>query len=205
MFELPIDINTPQEQLDDLIQICREYDVLKYTNIVLLDYDFFIWSGSAHPNVHHYGNHQLLQHTWEVVRLCILIALFYQQLGIKINIEELIVSAIWHDYGKIWDYEKNGDGGWQSSEDKYKIYHISRSVFEFRDMMSGKGNQDGEFSKNVTHNILAHHGRNEWKSPVTPVTKEAWILHLCDGISARVNDCDMQFQSMLSKLHDKKH
>jgi 23S rRNA maturation-related 3'-5' exoribonuclease YhaM len=44
----------------------------------------------------------------------------------------------------------------------------------------------------VTHAILSHHGQREWGSPVRPATKLAWILHTCDMMSARVNDCDKQ-------------
>jgi 3'-5' exoribonuclease len=43
---------------------------------------------------------------------------------------------------------------------------------------------------NVLHNILAHHGQRAWGSPVAPATKEAWILHLADNLSARLDDCD---------------
>jgi 23S rRNA maturation-related 3'-5' exoribonuclease YhaM len=43
---------------------------------------------------------------------------------------------------------------------------------------------------NITHNILSHHGMREWGSPVAPATKEAWILHLCDNMSARLDDCN---------------
>jgi 3'-5' exoribonuclease len=44
---------------------------------------------------------------------------------------------------------------------------------------------------NVLHAILAHHGSREWGSPVVPLTKLAWMLHLCDGISARMDDAEI--------------
>jgi 3'-5' exoribonuclease len=37
----------------------------------------------------------------------------------------------------------------------------------------------------IEHAILAHHGRQEWGSPVEPVTAEAYILHYADMLSVR--------------------
>jgi 23S rRNA maturation-related 3'-5' exoribonuclease YhaM len=42
----------------------------------------------------------------------------------------------------------------------------------------------------VLHCILAHHGCRAWGSPVAPSTREAWLVHLADAISARADDCD---------------
>jgi 23S rRNA maturation-related 3'-5' exoribonuclease YhaM len=42
----------------------------------------------------------------------------------------------------------------------------------------------------VLHAILAHHGFQEFGSPVQPNSKVAWLLHLCDSISARMDDVD---------------
>ena len=36
----------------------------------------------------------------------------------------------------------------------------------------------------------AHHGIRAWGSPVSPNTQLAWLLHLSDNLSARLNDCD---------------
>ena len=34
------------------------------------------------------------------------------------------------------------------------------------------------------------HGQREWGSPVMPKSRVAWLLHLSDGISARMADCE---------------
>ena len=44
--------------------------------------------------------------------------------------------------------------------------------------------------EDVLHVILSHHGNRLAGSPVAPKTREAWIIHLCDGISARLYDAD---------------
>jgi len=49
---------------------------------------------------------------------------------------------------------------------------------------------DNELHDKVLHAILAHHGCREAGSPVAPKTREAWLVHFCDGISARMDDAD---------------
>jgi 3'-5' exoribonuclease len=38
----------------------------------------------------------------------------------------------------------------------------------------------------LTHIILAHHGRQEWGSPVEPQSVEAWLVHLADLAESRL-------------------
>jgi len=45
-----------------------------------------------------------------------------------------------------------------------------------------------EMHDEVLHAILAHHNLREWGSPISPATRTAWLLHLCDSISARMDD-----------------
>jgi 3'-5' exoribonuclease len=56
-----------------------------------------------------------------------------------------------------------------------------------------------EIAERVTHNILSHHGQREWGSAVAPYSREAWILHLCDGLSARIDDCDRLDMTTVNK------
>ncbi len=38
----------------------------------------------------------------------------------------------------------------------------------------------------LTHALLAHHGRTEWGAPVEPHTVEAWLVHLADLAESRL-------------------
>lgn len=76
--------------------------------------------------------------------------------------------------------------GWCAVDHKNKIHHITRSAIVWNS--ASERLQSCERDE-VTHAILAHHGRREWGSPVIPQTRMAWLLHLCDGISARIDDC----------------
>jgi hypothetical protein len=113
----------------------------------------------------------------------------------RINPQELFISVIWHDYGKIWDYQMDENGVWgKHNNHARQIHHISRSALEWNkhvEKLKSTIVYDGDINTDsVTHNILSHHGMREWGSPVAPATREAWILHLADNLSARLDDCN---------------
>lgn len=167
-------------------------------SIVLDDERFPLWSGSWKPEQHHYGRGGLAQHTLEVVLLCIRNRYFFKSWGQSINGKVLFISAIWHDYGKCWDYSPVCDlvepphttyRNWTSQTHKRNIHHISRSAIEWSKAVEKTG-LCKDIHDEVLHCILSHHGQREFGSPVFPKTREAWTLHLCDQLSARSNDCD---------------
>lgn len=143
-----------------------------------------IWktSGSGSPEKHHYGDYGLAVHTKEVIGLSLLAAKIYP----AVDKGELFLSALFHDVGKYWDYERREDGSWTHSAHARNIHHISRSCWVWRDC--AKDHVSEEVLDRISHNILAHHGCRQWGSPISPNTKEAFILHHSDSISARVAD-----------------
>lgn len=160
---------------------------------------FYIWSASAHPNTHHYGKHGLLVHTNEVIDLMLAAK---TTLALKTPDHYIFLSALYHDYGKLWDYERDdsidkkvrvGDwyepeyAEWRSAQHKTLIHHISRSNLVWNAQAADAG-LDEHMIDEVSHAILAHHGHKEWGSPVTPLTELAWLLHTADLASARLND-----------------
>jgi 3'-5' exoribonuclease len=128
---------------------------------------------------------------------------FYEQY--PINKKVLFLGALFHDYGKVRDYEKDLHGDWCKTQHARRIHHVSRSAlwwqkswdlyqdFYHNGSSSSAGKEmqlTDEEAEEVLHVILSHHGRREWGSPVAPNSREAWIVHLCDGMSARLNDCE---------------
>lgn len=185
--------------LNTLIQYCEKHQIMNYVSKILKCKKFLIWSGSGKPQHHHYGDGGLLRHTTEVFLFCYDIATGYSSMcgtaNKKINVRELLISAIWHDYGKIWDYQKDGnDVVWgKHNTHARRIHHISRSALEFEkhvDSLTPNKLCESINKDNIIHNILSHHGQREYGSPVAPATREAWILHLADNLSARLDDCE---------------
>lgn len=105
----------------------------------------------------------------------------------------LIYATIFHDAGKMIDYERcdkrknpKAEHGFWFTKNHNLIGHLIGSHKIMRDMRMPPW---GEKRQNLAeHCVLAHHGRLEWGSPVAPATVEAWILHLADMLSSRFDD-----------------
>jgi 3'-5' exoribonuclease len=193
-----------------LIDRANNLGVYDIASVVIADPRFELWSGSSKEHQHHYGKGGLIQHTCEVVELCfanfnLLKSSTFCHI-IDIDPIELYLSALFHDCGKMWDYDPHIEdtsdprghdtsyevdySRWHGNEHKRLIHHISRSAITWNQACAFHQFNYGKYADSVTHNILSHHGQREWGSPVMPKTKAAWLLHLCDGISARMNDAD---------------
>lgn len=197
MFE----VFTPESAMTYLCATADRLNCRGTARAVLDNPKFETWSAASHSHQHHYGKHGLIVHTAEVCMLCLS---NNKLLNVGIDERELFLAALFHDIGKVWDYEpqtplrvvsQTEDGAvalptpnydeWQGTDHKRKIYHISRSSLVWNEASTG-WNQD--MRDRITHAILAHHGLREWGSPVLPATKMAWLLHLSDATSARMQD-----------------
>jgi len=183
---------------DDVYTVCEG---------ILNDKRFPIWSGSSKSNQHHYGKGGLVQHTSEVIDTCFRVKALYEH-KYEIDSKELFLSAFFHDVGKMHDYEpimnqtvhnandttdytcETDYSEWTGTSHKRSIHHISRSgIMWSENARKNEGIYDEYFEK-VLHAILAHHMERKNGSPVAPKSRVAWILTLCDNMSARMNDAD---------------
>lgn len=169
--------------------------VRKIANFLLDDPRFPLWSGSGHPNQHHHGTGGLITHVSEVVNMCLVMR---EKWYTNVDEQVLFLSALMHDWGKLWDYEPIDvhqlslitlETKWQGTTHKRNIHHISRSAIEWSKAVAFS-RECTDIQDEVTHAILSHHGQREWGSAVAPNTPLAWLLHCCDIISARMNDCE---------------
>lgn len=199
-------------RIPELLSMADSLGVKDIAEEVLNDPRFAVWTASHGCNKHHYGKGGLQQHTWEVVVLCMNSVFFHQEVSKeKVDKRTLFLAALFHDIGKLWDYEpytfrydENEAGDvpdapdkapitdnteWWSTIHKRKIHHISRSVMVWQQAIA-KYPKYTDIGDEVIHCILSHHGLRDWGSPVMPKSREAWILHHCDCLSARMNDCD---------------
>lgn len=173
--------------LDELRQLARCYDPFGISKIVLDDVRFPLWAASCRVEHHHHYDGGLVKHTWEVTQLSLDMAEFFRDLG-EINFTEVYLAALFHDIGKTEDYIKVGNE-WTKTQHKEHIHHIAKSAIVWSKAVDNWQDFPQRIHDNVLHAILAHHGRKEWGSPVMPQTRLAWILHLCDSLSARMDDC----------------
>lgn len=179
-----------------LFEAAQTFGVYPLARYVLDDARFDCWSGSSAPHVHHYGNGGLIQHTWEVWWLAKglneSVAAFHAQKSV--DPEALFLACLFHDAGKMWDYDytvdHNGGVAWHSTEHKHRIHHVTRSAMLWQGACMLVDKYESALCQAVTHAILAHHGQPDWGSPVRPQTRLAWLLHLADMTSARLDDCE---------------
>ena len=186
---------SPETSLAYIKKTAIDLGVDHIADEVLDDGRFYLWSGSSCREQHHYGKHGLVKHTAEVIQLCLANNAL---LGDRLDKKDLFLAALFHDCGKMWDYapvetnEIPDYDWWWSKDHKRKIHHISRSAIQWN--LAAAKWELSHFTlievDEITHAILSHHGQRAWGSPVAPKSGIAWMLHLCDGISARMDDCD---------------
>lgn len=167
--------------------IRKEYfdddSIYDFTLTVLNEFDFSEFVKAPGGAVHHHNYEGGLKtHTNSVVEYCLNIASKIPY----INKSVLASSAYLHDMGKIFDYKINEETGEiEITTECRLIYHIC-SILPFIDKCSHLINKKDFI--HIKHCILSHHGKHEWKSPVTPQTPEAYILHTADMLSSRLDD-----------------
>jgi 3'-5' exoribonuclease len=153
--------------------------------------EFLTWPAAI--SMHHAYEGGLITHTFEVIKHAKMIAFGFK----GVNEDVLIAAALWHDYGKIFEYQKVpfyaavdsrtrhlpiGNEAW--IRDSNVMSHIISSTIHFVVAASIHG-VDRATKDAVVHCILAHHGPvREWGSPEAPRTIEALILHQADMLSA---------------------
>ena len=174
-------------------------DVYSVCKGVLDDERFPIWSGSSKSNQHHYGNGGLIQHTSEVIDTCFRVKSLYEH-KYEFDSKEIFLAAFFHDVGKMWDYKPievtHGitafyfNENWTSTPHKRLIHHISRSALVWSENAKKNDGINEKYHDKVLHAILAHHTCREAGSPVAPKSRVAWLVTLCDNISARMCDAD---------------
>lgn len=103
------------------------------------------------------------------------------------------LGAIWHDYGKIFEYEVR----WDEDTSPPMINKTFRKpdcvghIILSRDCFMGKARSlfpdadERQMFKDVERMILSHHGRLSWGSPLEPKYPLEHLLHGCDMASAK--------------------
>jgi 3'-5' exoribonuclease len=135
----------------------------------------------AAKDIHHAFLSGLLEHSLEIVRLCIDIKRHYDDVDLDI----LITGAILHDIGKIRElkYKKSLD----YTDEGRLIGHIMLGVEMAEEKMQQIKDFPPKLAMIVKHLIISHQGTYEWGSPKMPQTLEAIILHYLDDLSAKIN------------------
>lgn len=143
---------------------------------------------------HHARRGGLVEHTAQMMRLARAIAPLYPQL----NADLLISGVLFHDSGKLWENHYSESGFVMDYDERGELVgHISIGLELVNTLWRKLSAENSETWKNhkppsedvrlhLMHVIGAHHGEQQFGSPVDPKTPEAMALHYIDNLDARL-------------------
>lgn len=173
----------PQQELirklNSYLNSIRNEDALKIVRaIVERHYDAFVSYPAATRNHHEFAS-GLLYHTVSMCELADLLSSYYA----NVDRDLLLSGIILHDIGKT--VELSGPIATKYTLEGKLIGHISIMVSEIR-AEGERLNIHSEIPVLLQHMILSHHGEKDFGSPVPPLTREAFLLHVIDDLDAKM-------------------
>lgn len=175
------DVDMYKEQLEILTNQIESDIMRTLVKKVIADvYPDYVTKPAA-KGIHHAYLSGLLQHSVDVTRTAVAISNLYNA-----DRDLIIAGGLLHDIGKINTYESN-NGNVEMTFAGQIMDHIALGLV----MLSGYADNTnyGAVSA-VSHIIASHHGKKEWGSPVEPVMREAYIIHMADMINSTMNTLD---------------
>ena len=135
----------------------------------------------AAKGMHHVYLGGLLEHSLSLVKLVKSIVPLYS----GINEDLLIVGALLHDVGKI--YEMSFARAIDYTDAGKLLGHITIGVELVSEKIPLVEGFPRELSLLLKHMLLSHHGQYEYGSPKRPKTIEATILNYLDDMDSKIN------------------
>ena len=135
----------------------------------------------AAKGMHHVYLGGLLEHSLSLVKLVKNIVPLYD----GINEDLLIVGALLHDVGKI--YEMSFARAIDYTDAGKLLGHITIGVELVGEKIHQVEGFPRELSMLLKHMLLSHHGLYEYGSPKRPKTIEATILNYLDDMDSKIN------------------
>ena len=130
--------------------------------------------------LHHDVIGGLAEHSLSLAEIVVRLADHYP----KLDRDLLICGALFHDVGKIWEYEVTAAIDY--SDAGRLVGHISMGD----EFIVGRADTVEQFPEDLLthlrHLIVSHQGEREKGSPVLPMTPEAVFLHHIDELDARM-------------------
>src|SRR5437588_2738615 len=143
---------------------------------------------------HHARRGGLVEHTAQMMRVALAIARLYPQL----NLDLLVTGILFHDSGKLWENHYPESGFVMDYDERGELVgHISIGLELVNSLWRKVSADNGDTWKSLApasedvrlhllHLIGAHHGEQQFGSPIDPKTPEAMALHYIDNLDARL-------------------
>lgn len=160
-------------------------------NEIVKEYDDQLLVYPAACKNHHAYNCGLLYHTVSMLRLGQKMIELYPSL----NKNYLYAGIILHDLGKV--EELTGVLGTEYTLKGKLMGHISIMSAKIMEIANSIDAKDSEQAILLSHLVLSHHGKQEYGSPVLPMTREAEMLSFIDNIDARMDTLDNLYEGSI--------
>jgi 3'-5' exoribonuclease len=136
----------------------------------------------AAKGIHHAYIGGLLEHCLSMAKIADMLAAHYE--GVDRSL--LIAGALLHDIGKVEELGMANGLVDYTDQGRLKGHLVIGSELIGRVAARQTDFPDGLLAQ-LQHLILSHHGRQEFGSPVVPMTVEAFLLSSIDDIDAKMN------------------
>jgi 3'-5' exoribonuclease len=135
----------------------------------------------AAKGIHHAFLGGLCEHTLSVLQLGWRICDHYPQLD-----RDLVTAgALLHDIGKC--REISPEPGFEYTDEGKLVGHLVLTCQLIREKAARIEGFPRDLEWQLTHLVVAHHGKHEYGSPKEPVTLEAMVVHALDELDTRVS------------------
>jgi 3'-5' exoribonuclease len=130
----------------------------------------------------------LMEHVLGMIRLIDSICGQYTMLDRDL----LIAAALVHDIGKVREIEIQGSDYKRSRLGKL-VGHLTLSMQMIE--MAAQDLLPADLRHHLYHIVVSHHGRQEWGSPVVPMSREAFVFHQVDYLEARLATMEIHLEN----------
>ncbi|MFQ5493168.1 MAG: 3'-5' exoribonuclease YhaM family protein [Candidatus Dojkabacteria bacterium] len=188
------DLDDLWEDLTKYIEDIKRDDLREFLEKIFEDKEFVrnFKTAPAAVLIHHSFRGGLMEHVLEILAMADSIRRYYPEADFDL----VVVGAILHDIGKLWEIESVGMVSQFSKKGKL-IGHVIQG-FEFV-IEKASGILDEETLLQLKHIVLSHQGEKEYGSPVVPSTIEAILVSSLDNASFKIR----AFQKIIRKDIDK--
>lgn len=138
----------------------------------------------AATGVHNNWVGGLLEHVCSMITLAKPIIEFYKErYAPYLNEDYVLFGIIFHDLGKVIEYELDNPA-FEKTPQGHLVNHLVIGPAWIYHACKKLG-INSKTTAELMHVVAAHHGCNEWGSPVKPVMLEAILLHHIDNMDSK--------------------
>ncbi len=175
---------TMQDELRELISTVQNSFLRKLLERLFVQGDTgkIYRQSPAAKGIHHAYMGGLLEHSLSMAKVALMLAGHYE----GIDSDLLVAGALLHDIGKTVELQNATGVIDYTDTGRLKGHLVIGCEMIGREAEHIKG-FPGDLLAQLQHLVLSHHGRQEFGSPVVPMTAEALLLSFIDDMDAKMN------------------